>query len=332
MDRNQEATCYVGNLEPQVGEELLWELFLQAGPVVNVFMPKDKVTGAKQNFGFVEFRSPEDAEYAMKIMNMVKLFGKPIRVNKASQDKRDLDIGANIFVGNLEPDVDEKLLYDTFSAFGVIIATPKIMRDPLSGEHRGFGFVNFANFEASDAAIAAMDGQYLGGKPINVSYAYKRDSAGERHGSMAERLLAAQSRHNLDMSKPNTMFASVTTPGAPPPPGAGGPPPPPPPGMGMPPPPPPGFGGAPPPPPPGMGGPPGMPPPPPPPGMGGPPPPPPPGMGMGMMRPPPGGGPPPGFRPPPPPGFGGPGMSGPPGGFGGPGGRPPPPPFPPQFR
>jgi splicing factor 3B subunit 4 len=53
-------------------------------------------------------------------MNMVKLYGKPIRVNKASQDRKALDVGANLFIGNLAPEVDEKDLYDTFSAFGGI--------------------------------------------------------------------------------------------------------------------------------------------------------------------------------------------------------------------
>ena len=75
------------------------------------------------SFGFVEFRGEEDADYAIKIMNMIKMFGKPIRVNKASRDKKTLDVGANLFIGNLDPDVDEKLLYDTFSAFGVVIST-----------------------------------------------------------------------------------------------------------------------------------------------------------------------------------------------------------------
>lgn len=31
-----------------------------------------------------------------------------------------------MFIGNLDPEVDEKLLYDTFSAFGVILQTPKV--------------------------------------------------------------------------------------------------------------------------------------------------------------------------------------------------------------
>ena len=54
-----------------------------------------------------------------------------------------------------------QLLYDTFSAFGMIVATPKIMRDPDNGSSRGFGFVSYNNFESSDAAIEAMNGQFL---------------------------------------------------------------------------------------------------------------------------------------------------------------------------
>lgn len=49
---------------------------------VNVHMPKDRVTQSHQGYGFVEFMGEEDADYAIKIMNMIKLYGKPIRVNK----------------------------------------------------------------------------------------------------------------------------------------------------------------------------------------------------------------------------------------------------------
>lgn len=72
-----------------------------------------------------------------------------------------------------------QLLYDTFSAFGVIVATPKIMRDPDTGNSKGFGFVSYDCFEASDAAIEAMNGQYLCNRQITVSYAYKKDTKGE---------------------------------------------------------------------------------------------------------------------------------------------------------
>ena len=32
-DRNPDATCYIGNIDIQASEELVWELFVQAGPV-----------------------------------------------------------------------------------------------------------------------------------------------------------------------------------------------------------------------------------------------------------------------------------------------------------
>lgn len=193
QDRNQDATVYVGGLDDKVTESLLWELFLQAGPIANVHMPKDRVSGAHQAYGFVEFMNEEDADYAIKIMQMIKLYGKPIKVNKASSHTKTLDtVGANIFVGNLDAEVDEKLLYDTFSAFGVILQPPKIMRDMDTGNSKGFAFINYASFEASDAAIDAMNGQFLCNRPISASYAFKKDSKGERHGSAAERRIAAE--------------------------------------------------------------------------------------------------------------------------------------------
>ena len=52
---------------------------------------------------------------------------------QASANQRNLDVGANIFIGNLDPEVDEKLLYDTFSAFGVILQTPKVKTRVVCG-------------------------------------------------------------------------------------------------------------------------------------------------------------------------------------------------------
>jgi splicing factor 3B subunit 4 len=202
--RNQDATCYVGNLDEKVNEELLWELMLQTGPVVNVHMPKDKVSGKHLGYGFIEYRTEEDAEYAIKVLNMIKVYSKPIKVNKASQDKKVIDVGANIFVGNLDPEVDEKLLYDTFSAFGGIVVTPKIMFDPETGLSKGYGFISYDSFEASDLAIECMHGQFLCNRQIIVQYAFKKDTPGERHGSQAERMLASSQPQRF---KPHTMFA-----------------------------------------------------------------------------------------------------------------------------
>lgn len=193
--RNQEATLYVSGLDDRVTEYLLYELFLQAGPVNHVSLPKDRVSQTHHGYAFVEMGSEGDAEYAMRIMNGVRLFMRPIRINRDGAVKqKGVDVGANLFIGNLAQEVDERVLQDCFQPFGQLISMPKLARDPETGQSKGYGFVSYDAFEASDAAIEAMDGQYLCNRPIQVNYAFKREGKGERHGSAAERLLAAQGR------------------------------------------------------------------------------------------------------------------------------------------
>lgn len=86
-----------------------------------------------------------------------------------------------IFPRGIEPKSFKYIvIYNPFFFF-------KVMRDPETGNSKAFAFINFASFEASDAAIEAMNNQYLCNRPISVSYAFKKDVKGERHGSAAER-------------------------------------------------------------------------------------------------------------------------------------------------
>jgi splicing factor 3B subunit 4 len=135
---------------------------------------------------------------------MIKLFGKPIKVNKASQDKRTQDVGANLFVGNLDAEVDEKLLYETFSNFGMVIST-KITREVENGISKGHGFVGYDNFASADVAIQQMNGQYFSGRQIRAEYAIKKDSKGDKHGGFAERLLA-ENKPSAISKMPSLMF------------------------------------------------------------------------------------------------------------------------------
>ncbi|KAK4224860.1 hypothetical protein QBC38DRAFT_284672 [Podospora fimiseda] len=197
-EQNKDATVYVGNVDERFSQELLTELMTQVGPVRQVHMPLDRVSRIHQGYGFVEFDTPASAEYAAKTLNGIRVWGKPIRVNKASADKqKTVDIGAELFINNLDPQVDEKILYDTFSQFGQILRQPNIVRDE-NNISKGYGFVSFDSFEASDAALSTMNGQYLLSKAITVDYAYKKDGKGERHGDEAERRLAAEGKkHNI---------------------------------------------------------------------------------------------------------------------------------------
>ncbi|XP_048203356.1 RNA-binding protein 7-like [Perognathus longimembris pacificus] len=86
-----DRTLFVGNLETKVTEELLFELFHQAGPVIKVKIPKDK-DGKPKQFAFVNFKHELSVPYAMNLLNGIKLFGRPIKIqfrsgsSHASQD------------------------------------------------------------------------------------------------------------------------------------------------------------------------------------------------------------------------------------------------------
>uniref|UniRef100_A0A8C8A9C0 Splicing regulator RBM11 n=1 Tax=Otus sunia TaxID=257818 RepID=A0A8C8A9C0_9STRI len=70
---------FVGNLESRVREEILYELFLQAGPLTKVTICKDK-EGKPKSFGFVCFKHKESVPYAIALLKGIRLYGRPIKV------------------------------------------------------------------------------------------------------------------------------------------------------------------------------------------------------------------------------------------------------------
>merc|ERR1712244_116495 len=77
--------------------------------------------------------------------------------------------GANLYVKNLSPDVDDAKLHEMFVNFGSITSA-KVMRE-ASGKSRGFGFVAFEKKEAATRAIHEMTNTLHHGKPLYVSRA-----------------------------------------------------------------------------------------------------------------------------------------------------------------
>ncbi|XP_075532983.1 uncharacterized protein LOC142566098 [Dermacentor variabilis] len=82
MDESRrDRTLWCGGLEPKVTEELLRELFVQAGPVEDVKIPKDN-NGRTKNFAFVTFVHPESVGYTLALMDGISLYGRRIRLER----------------------------------------------------------------------------------------------------------------------------------------------------------------------------------------------------------------------------------------------------------
>ncbi|KAK7489006.1 hypothetical protein BaRGS_00017227 [Batillaria attramentaria] len=74
-----DSRLFVGGLADQVTEDLLYELFLQVGPLEEVTRPK-KRNGTPAKFAFVEFVHPESVKYAIQVMDGIRLFGEHLQL------------------------------------------------------------------------------------------------------------------------------------------------------------------------------------------------------------------------------------------------------------
>ena len=74
---------YIGNLSREITEDDLKNEFRRFGEVSKVSIIKDRITGEKRGFGFLEMPSSEQAQAAITGLNRRELRGKRLIVNEA---------------------------------------------------------------------------------------------------------------------------------------------------------------------------------------------------------------------------------------------------------
>ncbi|XP_046366208.1 nucleolysin TIAR-like isoform X3 [Haliotis cracherodii] len=176
-EESQPRTLYVGNLDSSVSEALIMALFGQIGPCKSC-----KIISEPGNdpYAFVEFYEHSAAASALAAMNKRNCMGREMKVNWAtspsSQPKQDTSKHFHIFVGDLSPDIEGHQLREAFKVFGEI-SDCKIIRDPQTMKSKGYGFVSFVNKVDAENAIANMNGQWLGSRPIRTNWATRKPPA-----------------------------------------------------------------------------------------------------------------------------------------------------------
>ena len=79
----------------------------------------------------------------------------------------------NIYVGNLPYTITEEKLKDLFAGFGEV-SKVHVITDRITGEPRGFGFVEMPTQMEAEAAIKGLDGTSVAGRTLQVNIARDR--------------------------------------------------------------------------------------------------------------------------------------------------------------
>lgn len=170
------GNLFVKNLGESIDNAKLQEMFLKFG---NILSSKVVVSddGKSRGYGFVQFESEESANAAIEKLNGSSVGGKHMFVGKFVK-KSDRILPStdpkytNLYVKNLDTDVTEEVLKDTFTEFGKVLSL--VISKDDNGNSRGFGFVNFESPDDAMQAREAMNGSQLGSKVLYVARAQKK--------------------------------------------------------------------------------------------------------------------------------------------------------------
>ncbi|KAK1258990.1 Polyadenylate-binding protein 5 [Acorus gramineus] len=177
------ASLYVGDLDPEIRENELVEIFGQVVPVISVRVCRDLVKRSSLGYAYVNFNNFQDAVHAMEVLNFTLVRGKPIRIMLSHRDPSIRKSGrANVFIKNLDASIDNKALHDTFATFGTILSC-KVATDN-NGQTKGYGFVQFEHDEAAQSAIDKLNGMLLNDKQVYVGLFVRRQERSQGNGSV----------------------------------------------------------------------------------------------------------------------------------------------------
>eukprot|EP00013_Stygamoeba_regulata_P030142 CAMPEP_0177665992 /NCGR_PEP_ID=MMETSP0447-20121125/21347_1 /TAXON_ID=0 /ORGANISM="Stygamoeba regulata, Strain BSH-02190019" /LENGTH=489 /DNA_ID=CAMNT_0019172117 /DNA_START=61 /DNA_END=1530 /DNA_ORIENTATION=- len=187
------SRIYVGNLGRAITDQLLYSIFACMGPIVECKVIKDR-QGQSAGYGFIGYADRATAQKAIDAFHGRWIYDSELRVDwakgssggAAGSSYGGSSYGSSssapaslskytLFVGDLDPAIQDDTLLQAFSQFGTCTEA-RVMTDQ-AGRSRRFGFIGYDQKEHAQLALDTMNGQFLGSKAIRLNWASQRNQA-----------------------------------------------------------------------------------------------------------------------------------------------------------
>jgi polyadenylate-binding protein len=221
------TNIYVKNVSLDVTDDEFSKLFEKFGDITSASLAQADEPGKHRGFGFVNYIDHNAAWEAVEKLNDTDFHGQRLYVSRAQKrHERDEELrkqydaqrlekqtkyqGVNLYIKNLDDDVDDEKLREMFVPYGTITSA-KVMRDThpdnegeesdeeeppaeaesedkeekekvlikgekkILGKSKGFGFVCFSSPDEATKAVTEMNQKMFDGKPLYVALAQRKD-------------------------------------------------------------------------------------------------------------------------------------------------------------
>ncbi|OIV97778.1 hypothetical protein TanjilG_12535 [Lupinus angustifolius] len=216
FDTSACRSVYVGNINVNVTDQLLAEVFQSAGPLAGCKLIKKE----KSSYGFVDYHDRASAALAIMTLHGRQLYGQALKVNwaYANSSREDTSGHFNVFVGDLSAEVTDATLFACFSVYPSC-SDARVMWDNKTGRSKGYGFVSFRDHQDAQRAINDMSGKWLGNRQIRCNWATKGAgaSSGEEKNNENQNAVVltngssdgGQDNNNEDAPEKNPAYTTV---------------------------------------------------------------------------------------------------------------------------
>ncbi|OQS06212.1 CUG-BP- and ETR-3-like factor [Thraustotheca clavata] len=186
---------FVGQVPRSMEEADLRPILEAFGPLYDIVIIRDKVSGAHRGCAFVTFCTRDAADAAIETLhNQVTL---PMSSNPLQVRPAEGQAGASqehkLFIGMIPKHADEASIREVFAPHGAIEEI-YILRHPATGQSKGCAFLKYKDRHSASSAIEAFNGIYTmdrGTAPLVVKFADSRRQRIQRARNQAATAAAA---------------------------------------------------------------------------------------------------------------------------------------------